>query len=239
MLRQLWWKLVRFGFRLLYYEMAWTYDFVSRVVSLGQWRCWQRTTFDYLPKTTDTVLELAHGTGNLQIDLSERGYHSIGYDLSPYMGKITTRKLQKKNITSQLARGQAQQLPFANSSFSAVVSTFPTDFIIAPETINEVYRVLQVDGVFVVVLNGILTGKGVIKPFLDWLYRITGQSKEGQQSPSALSYFEGYGFHVEFVEVACSNSQAQLIVALKGEHLLDKNIIAKSRQETDLNISHS
>ncbi|MCZ7544410.1 MAG: hypothetical protein M5R40_13175 [Anaerolineae bacterium] len=44
-LERLWWALVRFGFRLLYNELAFTYDLVSRVVSLGQWRAWQRAAF--------------------------------------------------------------------------------------------------------------------------------------------------------------------------------------------------
>jgi hypothetical protein len=45
----LWWRLVRFGFRLLYNEMAFTYDAVSAVVSLGEWRSWQRAALNFLP----------------------------------------------------------------------------------------------------------------------------------------------------------------------------------------------
>ena len=39
-MQRLWWRFVRFGFRLLYNEFAWTYDFVAWVVSFGQWKAW-------------------------------------------------------------------------------------------------------------------------------------------------------------------------------------------------------
>jgi hypothetical protein len=44
----LWWRLVRFGFRLLYNEFAFSYDLVSKVVSLGAWRCWQQSALKHL-----------------------------------------------------------------------------------------------------------------------------------------------------------------------------------------------
>ncbi|NJO77779.1 MAG: methyltransferase domain-containing protein [Cyanobacteria bacterium RM1_2_2] len=151
--------MVRFGFRLLYNELAFTYDTVSSVVSLGEWRCWQRSTIGYLPQQ-GLILELAHGTGNLQLDLHAAGFKPVGYDLSPYMGRIAQRKLRKAGYPVRLARGKAQQLPYGREAFSGVVSTFPTDFILAPETLHEIHRVLQADGVLVIVPNGVLNGGG-------------------------------------------------------------------------------
>ena len=93
MIFKLWWSLVRFGFRLLYNEMAFTYDWVSWLVSFGQWRRWQRAALRYLNARPDElVLELAHGTGSLHLDMRARGYRTIGLDLSPYMGRIASRK---------------------------------------------------------------------------------------------------------------------------------------------------
>src|SRR5690349_21397341 len=113
-----WWRLVRFGFRLLYNEMAFTYDLVSKAVSMGQWRCWQRAAMKYLdpvnPEAYSLILELAHGTGDLQLDLYAAGYKSIGYDLSPYMGRIAQHKLNKYQIDPRLVRGSAQELPFTS-----------------------------------------------------------------------------------------------------------------------------
>jgi ubiquinone/menaquinone biosynthesis C-methylase UbiE len=213
---QLWWRLVRFGFRLLYNELAFTYDGVSWFVSLGSWRCWQRAALRHLGQPFQGhILELAHGTGNLQLDLRAAGYSSIGLDLSPAMGRIASSKLTQCGYRPNLVRGQAQQLPFASASFSAVISTFPTDFILAPETLREVGRVLVPGGQFLIVPNGSLTGGDVLAGFIEWLYRITGQ-REGESQPwDVASHFEPYGFEARLVTQACPRSQAQVIVCQK------------------------
>jgi ubiquinone/menaquinone biosynthesis C-methylase UbiE len=211
---KLWGRLVRFGFRLLYNEMAFTYDWVSWVVSLGAWRCWGRAALKYLKvEPGQWVLELAHGTGNLQLDLRAAAPRTIGYDLSPYMGRIASHKLYKGGYPIQLARGKAQQLPFPASSFAAVVSTFPTDFIIADATLHEVYRVLKPDGQFIIVPNGVLTGRSLSRTSLEWLYRITGQ--RGGQDMSLADFFQSYGFEAEMKLEDCPRSVAQVIVARK------------------------
>ncbi|NWG16570.1 MAG: methyltransferase domain-containing protein, partial [Chloroflexi bacterium] len=149
---ELWRRLVGLGFRLLYNELAFTYDWVSVVVSLGAWRCWQRAALPHLGAPPGArVLELAHGTGNLQLDLYALGYMPVGYDLSPYMGRIARRKLSRRGLSPRLARGRAQQLPFAAASFAAVVCTFPTDFIFQPETLRETHRILREDGHLIIV----------------------------------------------------------------------------------------
>lgn len=210
----LWWRLVRFGFRLLYNEMAFTYDWVSYVVSLGEWRCWQRAALKHLNAPSESrILELAHGTGNLQIDLYAAGYNIIGHDLSPYMGRITRRKLVRQGLNPRLTRGLAQNLPFASGAFAAVISTFPTSFILQPDTLREVFRVLQAGGNFVIVLNGVLTGGGKVEAGLEQLYRITGQRDETDFD--IVTYLYAYGFEAQIIQEACPRSMAQVIVARK------------------------
>ncbi len=211
----LWWKLVAFGFRLLYNEFAFTYDLVSNIVSLGAWRCWQRAALKHLElDATEHVLELAHGTGNLQLDLRAAGYRAVGYDLSPNMGRITARKLHQHGLPVRLARGKAQQLPFPDQSFAAVISTFPTGFIIAPETLQEVNRVLQPNGLLVIVPNGVFTRTGLAEAGLEWLYRVTGQRDDGDTSV-LTDYFTPYGFAAETLFERCPRSVAQVIIARK------------------------
>lgn len=207
-----WWRLVQFGFRLLYNEFAFTYDLVSRGVSLGAWRCWQRAALKYLALDADViVLELAHGTGDLQLDLQSAGVRAIGYDLSPYMGDIARSKLLRHAVQPRLVRGKAQELPFQTAQFAAVICTFPSDFVTLPKTLKEVHRVLQPDGVFIIVPNAMMVGGGIIRRFLEWLYRVTGQRAEAAFDIGA--YFEPYGFAPQMFQEPCPRSVAQVIVA--------------------------
>jgi ubiquinone/menaquinone biosynthesis C-methylase UbiE len=210
----LWWRLVHFGFRLLYNELAFTYDLVSRVVSLGSWQCWQRTSLNHLDIVpNDRVLDLAHGTGNLHIDLNVAGYRVFGHDLSSCMGRITCKKLNKHSFPMRLSRGKAQALPYASGSFATVISTFPTAFITQPDTLDEIARVLRSHGQFVIVSSGILTGGGALRIFLEWLYRVTGQRERPQFD--IRTFLADSGFVSKIVQEPCPHSIAQVIVARK------------------------
>lgn len=210
-----WWRLVRFGFRLLYNELAFTYDTVSYIVSLGAWRCWQRSALKHLDApSAGPVLELAHGTGDLQHDLFRLGYNVTGADLSPYMGRIARAKLNRCGIPTKLVRARAQQLPFATGTFAAVVCTFPTEFIFAPQTLHETHRVLRADGQLVIVPVGVFNKQGAAQASLEWLYRITGQ--RGSDPGDAGALFSPYGFAATLFQEDCARSSAQVIVARKG-----------------------
>jgi ubiquinone/menaquinone biosynthesis C-methylase UbiE len=214
-LAAVWWRLVRFGFRLLYNEMAWTYDTVSKVVSLGQWRDWQRVALRYLdPPSDGVVLELAHGTGDLQIDLAEAGYRSVGLDRSRRMGRIARRKLRTHGIGANLVRGDARRLPFPGNFFGAVTSTFPTEFIVHPDTLAEAHRVLAPGGRFVVVVNGFLTGKNPSAEALEWLYRVTGQ--RGPWPEDALDLLRDAGFEPQVITERLPHSAVLMVVGEKS-----------------------
>jgi ubiquinone/menaquinone biosynthesis C-methylase UbiE len=172
-MRQIWWALLRLVFRLLYREMAGGYDLVSRIVSLGHWRDWQRAAMHYAHGPR--LLDLAFGTGNLLLDWRAAGARAVGVDLSPQMVRIAARKLRVRGLPLILAQGQAQALPFADATFDSVVSTFPAEFILERVTVEEVARVLRPGGRFVVVANAYLTGRDLPSRFLEWLYTVTAQ----------------------------------------------------------------
>lgn len=212
---RVWWALIRFGFRLLYNELAWTYDGVSRAVSLGRWREWQRVSIPFLSASPHhLILELAHGTGNLQMDLAAAGLRSIGMDLSPYMGRIAWRKLSRAGWQPHLVRASALHLPFPNACFDAIVSTFPTEFIIHPRTLAEVHRVLKEGGRFVVVVNAVLTLGSPLAHLLEWLYRATGQ--RGPWPGDPLAALHTAGFEAQFVTHDLPGSSVTALVATKA-----------------------
>jgi ubiquinone/menaquinone biosynthesis C-methylase UbiE len=172
----LWTRLLRFAFWLLYNPLAWTYDWVSRAVSLGQWRAWQRTVLAELHG--ECVLDLAFGTGDLLLDLHALGTVSpTGLDLSPHMARIARRKMRQRGIDLPLVRGRAEQLPFATASIDTILSTFPAPFILARQTLKEVARVLKPDGRAAIVAMATLTSRSAWSRVLEWLYRITGQRR--------------------------------------------------------------
>ena len=209
-----WWSLVRFGFRLLYNEMAWTYDLVSWGVSMGQWRSWQRTAMKHLNVQPGAlILEAAHGTGNLQIDLAQAGYQRIAYDFSPHMGRIARRKLEKNKLPAPIIRAMGQHLPFPDNAFDAIVSTFPTPFIIESDTLREAARVLKPGARLVIVPNAVFTGGGAAKDVLERAYQVTGQ--RGTWGIDVEQRFTDAGFQIQMVMEPCKRSVAQVLIAEK------------------------
>jgi ubiquinone/menaquinone biosynthesis C-methylase UbiE len=168
-----WTRLVKFGFHLLYNELAFTYDAVSWVVSQGLWREWQKTVLPYVKG--ENILEIAHGTGHLLLELERNGYRVFGIDQSSNMIRIASQRLSAFESAATLAYAQSQALPFKKESFSSVLTTFPSEFLADPETFKNCWRVLEADGRFIALLGARFTGKTIVSIVLEWLYRVTGQ----------------------------------------------------------------
>jgi len=201
--------LLRFLFRLLYYELAWTYDLVAWLVSFGQWAAWRRTALLYLQE--GPTLELACGTGGLMADMEAQGLRPVGLDLSPYMARQARRRLLRQGHTPRLVRGRGQQLPFPDRHFANVVTTFPTEFILDPQTLKAIGRVLQPGGRLVMVMMGYLKGPRPLRRFVEWLYHITGQRQLPGGEP--LERLRAAGFDARWQEATHNQATARLLVA--------------------------
>ena len=217
--RRAWRWLVGLGFRLLYNEMAWTYDGVSWLVSRGQWRAWQKAAMPYL--SGHRILELAHGPGHMLLALEAAGYQVTGLDLSPEMGRMAARRVTRVDSPDGLVRGRAQDLPFASEAFDSVLATCPTEFLAEQTTIEAVFRVLRAGGRLVVVPQARLSGGGGINRFVEWLYAVTGQRPQeleaGKEGFWHVIYgrFGAAGFVISLETVKLETSEVIVVVAEK------------------------
>ena len=172
--------LLRLFFRLLYHQIAFTYDLVAAVVSFNRWKEWVLSVIPFIEG--NRLLEIGHGPGHLQRALLSRGLLTVGIDESPQMGRLAQRNLRRAATSKRsspdvvytqinLTRGVAQHLPFRDETFDAVVATFPTEYITDPSTLAEVKRCLSKEGRLIVLPAALPKN-----PFLDWLFKVTHES---------------------------------------------------------------
>lgn len=151
--RSLRWSVLSTLFGLLYRNRA-LYWFASTIPFAGQWRVWQRLV---LPRLSGSdVLEVGCGIGKLLADLVETGYTCAAIDSSPEMVAASRAELRRRGLAldaTPIVVAAVQRLPFADNSFDAVVSTFPTDYIFDPLALVEIARVLRPGGRVIVVLG--------------------------------------------------------------------------------------
>ena len=202
---------MKFAFYLLYYQLAWTYDLVAWLVSFGQWGAWRRIATLFFQE--GPILELGYGTGGLMADMAARNLVAVGLDLSPYMARRARKRLLQGGAVPHLVSGQAQSLPFPDASFANVVATFPTDFILEPQTLTSVARVLRPGGRLVIVAMGYLKGPGPLRRFIDWLYCITGQRDIPEPKP--LARLGEFGFTARWEDAELEGAKARLLVATR------------------------
>ncbi|MGE5224598.1 MAG: methyltransferase domain-containing protein [Omnitrophica WOR_2 bacterium] len=207
---------MRIFFNLLYHQMAWTYGWVASIVSVGKWNDWVLSLLPYL--SGPWVLELGYGPGHLQAALARQLASDgkiIGIDRSPQMAHIAWNRLKRLGFSPSIVNGQAQQLPFGSETFNQVVATFPTEYILQPEALAEIHRVLVPGGTLAVLPAAWITGKTVLERAAAWLFRITGQSPRFNPEAIQPAIRAGFDARMEWIELA--SSRLLLVFARKPE----------------------
>ena len=203
-------------FHLLYHQLAWTYDAISAVVSLGSWQEWGAAALPFLPGPR--VLELGHGPGHLLVRLSSGHWRPVGLDLSPQMNRLARQRLRRLASPVPLILGRAQTLPFQSASFDGLVATFPTPYILSEQTMREARRVLRPDGRLVIVPEAEIVQRGLLARVVRWLNSVSGQgSSFGNDGPAEEPIWSGalraQGFRVSIHHVTLSSSVVLVVVA--------------------------
>ena len=128
----------------------------------------------------------------------------------------------KNFFALHLVRGEAQYLPYRNQYFDTVLATFPTQFIVHPQTLENIRRVLKPSGRLVVVIEGKLLGGNRIYRFIEWLFEITGQRQVvGSDGPDSDIWMEvdkrleAAGFKMDLKTIRSEDSEVVIVVADK------------------------
>ena len=122
-----------------------TYDRYARLFSFGQdprWRRFLVSRVDAGPG--DRVLDVATGTGAVALELQrQRGCTVVGLDQSAQMLEIARARL----AGIELVEGDADHLPFPDSSFDGLTFTYLLRYVDDPAaTIRELARVVRPGG---------------------------------------------------------------------------------------------
>jgi ubiquinone/menaquinone biosynthesis C-methylase UbiE len=136
---------------------AFIYDVVEPILMLGKSNQYDRHIVSLLKlSSAQRVLDLGCGTGVLTRMIANRlnaeaGGISLGIDASSKMINVARKK--RENETCRFEVAAAENLPFENSSFDAVVSSLffhhvPLD--LKEKSLSEAFRVLRPQGRLVI-----------------------------------------------------------------------------------------
>ncbi len=206
-------RFMRFFFHHFYHTLAWTYDFVAAVVSIGRWNNWTQAVIPFIEGTR--VLEIGYGPGHLQRILQTRGLFAVGLDESRQMAYLAKRNTDG---SARLTRGLAQSLPFPSQTFDSVISTFPAEYIFDPRTLSDVYRVLRNGGRFIILPFAWIVGRSYLDRIAAWLFRVTGETPSNVTdivSERAIRPLEKSGFKIETRQIEIASSIVLVIIATK------------------------
>lgn len=116
---------------------------------------WKSLFRQKIGTTEKRVLDVGVGTGFLSIMLAEIGYSVVGVDLSEEMIKRARKKMDARGLKVRLEVGDAEDLPFDDASFDAVVNRAVLWTLPNPKkALIEWKRVLKPGGILCFFLHG-------------------------------------------------------------------------------------
>jgi demethylmenaquinone methyltransferase / 2-methoxy-6-polyprenyl-1,4-benzoquinol methylase len=137
----------------MFNAIAGRYDFLNRLLSLGQDVRWRKALKQFLPDHDgQTILDLATGTADVLIVLAKDNpkiHRGFGVDPAVKMLDIGREKIKAQRLDDRLMlqQGDAQALPFLDGTFDCVTISFGIRNI--PDlrlALLEMYRVTKKGG---------------------------------------------------------------------------------------------
>ena len=138
------------------------YDGLNRVISFGIDVKWRKKVLKLVSDTKpETVLDIATGTGDLAILMTQTGAKKItGLDISAGMLEVGRKKIAERKLDSKIdmVLGDSENTPFEDNSFDAITVAFGVrNFENLEKGLSEILRVLKPGGIFVILETSVPT----------------------------------------------------------------------------------
>ena len=131
-----------------------------------------------------TVLDVACGTGNLSIPAAKTGASVTGIDIAPNLIEQAISRAGHEQVTATFEIGDAEQLPYPDSSFDVVITMYGAMFAPRPElAAAELLRVCRPGG-RIAMANWTPSG------FAGQMFRIVAQYVPPPTMPSPIKWGE-------------------------------------------------
>jgi len=159
-------------------RIAGRYDLLNHLLSVGLDRRWRARVSQLLPPGDSLhVLDLACGTGDQLIALTASGRvtRGVGLDLAEQMLAIGREKINQGGLEQilNLQTGDAENLPFDQSSFDAVTIAFGIrNMTNTKRTLDEMLRVLKPKGRALILEFSLPQRRIVRGPYLFYLRHV-------------------------------------------------------------------
>ncbi len=200
--------------REMFTSIAPRYDFLNRLLSVGQDKYWRQRAIDLLdPMEDERILDVATGTGDMIIEVAKRNLsvQIFGIDFSQRMLDLGRIKIARNgyNQAVSLQIGNGECLPFADESFDGVICAFGIrNFADVQLGLREFFRVLRPGG-RVVVLEFSIPQNQFLKTAYEWYFNhilpkigniISGHLNAYSYLPESVANFPSQKKFIKWIE---------------------------------------
>jgi demethylmenaquinone methyltransferase/2-methoxy-6-polyprenyl-1,4-benzoquinol methylase len=208
----------------LFARIAPKYDYMNRLMSLGQDLTWRRKAIKKAAFEPDsTILDLGVGSGDMSKMLLEEvpGVNVVGFDICEELIAEGRRKpaLQSQSNPIQWLIGDGRMLPFADHRFDGIVAGFSIRNIPElPKVFREMYRVVKPGGKIVLLdmvepENPVL--RALFKTYFKYIippvaqYFATDPEAYCYLYPSIVNFHTAAKIRQSFIELACKEVESE------------------------------